>query len=267
MDLAAHFFRRAFDILRREGSFGLLATNTVAEGDTRQGGLEWLLKHGATIYAAWPNEPWPGSAAVVTSRVHLYKGDWCATRSLNGHPVRYISAYLSSQDDWSPARLKSNEGKAFIGSFLNGIGFVLEEAEAKKLIHEDSRYSEVIFPYLIGQDINTHPEQKPSRWVINFWDWPEERARKYSEAMQIVLARVKPHRDQINPAKKKVRDNWWLYEASAKELYHTIGCGHYFEKHPKGWDVSVNSRKRVLALTRVSKTLAFSFVSSEQIFF
>ncbi|MYB88505.1 MAG: ATP phosphoribosyltransferase regulatory subunit [Proteobacteria bacterium] len=265
-DLVAHFFRRAFDVLRVEGCFGLLATNTIAEGDTRQGGLEWLLKNGAAIYAAWPNEPWPGSAAVVTSRVHIYKGDWCAIRSLIGRPVRHISAYLSSKEDWSPKRLKANEGKAFIGSLLNGIGFVLDESEAKKLISEDSKYSEVIFPYLNGQDLNRHPEQKHSRWAINFWDWPESRAQQYTKAMQMVLVRVKPHRDQVNASKKKVREKWWLYEASAKELYHTIGRGHFFEKHPEGWDAKAPARSRVLALTRVSKTLAFSFVSSEQIF-
>ena len=265
-DLVAHFFRRAFDTLRDEGCLGFLATNTIAEGDTRQGGLEWLLKHGATIYAAWPNEPWPGSAAVVTSRVHIYKGDWRAIRSLLGHPVRHISAYLSSQEDWSPRRLKANEGKAYIGSLLNGIGFVLDESEAKRLINEDSKYAEVILPYLNGQDLNTNPEQKPSRWVINFWDWPEDRARQYEKAMEIVFSRVKPHRDQVSAAKKKVREKWWLYEASAKELYHTIGRGHFFEKHPEGWDAKLPARQRVLALTRVSKTLAFSFISPESIF-
>jgi hypothetical protein len=265
-DLVAHFFRRTFDTLRDEGCLGLLATNTIAEGDTRQGGLEWLLKHGATIYAAWPNEPWPGSAAVVTSRVHISKGDWRATRSLLGHPVNHISAYLSSQKDWSPKRLKSNEGKAYIGSLLNGIGFVLDEPEAKRLINEDSKYAEVVLPYLNGQDLNTDPEQKPSRWVINFWDWPEDRARQYEKAIEIVFGRVKPHRDQVSAAKKKVREKWWLYEASAKELYHTIGRGHCFEKHPEGWNASLPATQRVLALTRVSKTLAFSFISSDSIF-
>lgn len=30
---------------------------------------------GAVIHAAYPNEAWPGAAAVVTSRVHVRKGD------------------------------------------------------------------------------------------------------------------------------------------------------------------------------------------------
>ena len=265
-DLAAHFFRRAFNVLRDRGCMGLLATNTIAEGGTRQGGLDWLLQHGANIYSAWPNEPWPGSAAVVTSRVNIFKGHWNAARSLLGIPVRHISANLSSQEEWNPKRLKSNDGKAFVGSLLNGIGFVLGGDEAKALINSDSRYSEVIFPYLNGQDLNTDPKQQPSRWVINFWDWPENRAWQYEKAMQIVLNRVKPHRDQISAEKKKTREKWWLFEESAKDLYHTIGRGCDFEKHPENWDAGLPRMQRVLALSRVSKTLAFCFINSQPIF-
>ena len=38
-DLVAHFFRRAFDLIRQRRVFGLIATNTIGQGDTRQSGL------------------------------------------------------------------------------------------------------------------------------------------------------------------------------------------------------------------------------------
>ena len=38
-DLVAHFFRRSFDLLRSDGVFGLIATNTIGQGDTRASGL------------------------------------------------------------------------------------------------------------------------------------------------------------------------------------------------------------------------------------
>ncbi len=44
-DLVAYFFRRSFELLRAGGTFGLIATNTIAQGDTREGGLR-------TIYLA-----------------------------------------------------------------------------------------------------------------------------------------------------------------------------------------------------------------------
>jgi hypothetical protein len=34
-DLVAHFYRRAFNLLRQDGCFGMIATNTIGQGDTR----------------------------------------------------------------------------------------------------------------------------------------------------------------------------------------------------------------------------------------
>src|SRR5207247_8164836 len=41
-DLVAHFYRRAFNLLRKDGCFGLIATNTIGQGDTRSTGLRWI---------------------------------------------------------------------------------------------------------------------------------------------------------------------------------------------------------------------------------
>lgn len=51
-DLVAHFFRRAFNLLRKDGCLGLIATNTIGQGDTRTTGLRWICTNGGTIYAA-----------------------------------------------------------------------------------------------------------------------------------------------------------------------------------------------------------------------
>ena len=36
----------------------------------------------------------------------------------------------------------------------------------------------MLFPYLNGEDLNSRPDQSPSRWVINFFDWPLRRGAK-----------------------------------------------------------------------------------------
>ena len=51
-DLVAHFYRQAFNLLRKEGCFGLIATNTIGQGDTRSTGLRWICTHGGTIFSA-----------------------------------------------------------------------------------------------------------------------------------------------------------------------------------------------------------------------
>ncbi|MBU6186929.1 MAG: N-6 DNA methylase [Cyanobacteria bacterium REEB444] len=72
-DLVAHFFRRAFVITRVGGTFGLIATNTIAQGDTRSTGLRFICNNGGVIYNATRRYRWPGMAAVVVSVVHIWK--------------------------------------------------------------------------------------------------------------------------------------------------------------------------------------------------
>lgn len=270
-DLVAHFFRRAFGLLEQSGYFGLLATNSIAEGDTRQSGLEWMLQNGASIHAAYPNERWPGSAAVVTSRVHVRRGEWKGERRLLGRQAPYISAFLTDREEWSPQRLRANESIAFQGSIVLGMGFVLTHDEAKQMLDADSRNAEVVFPYLNGRDLNSDPEQRPSRWVINFWDWPKERARQYELPWDWIEQRVRPERQRRNDRGKFVLrrplpERWWQHADKRPALYHSIGRGHHFEQHPRGWDPEVRPMERVLAITRVSKTLGFAFVDPGAVF-
>jgi hypothetical protein len=79
-DLVAHFFRRAFTLLRHGGTLGLIATNTIAQGDTRSTGLRFICNNGGIIYNATRRYKWPGLAAVVVSVVHIMK----VGRSLEG---------------------------------------------------------------------------------------------------------------------------------------------------------------------------------------
>ncbi|MGA2077658.1 MAG: DNA methyltransferase [Terriglobia bacterium] len=81
-DLVAHFFPRAFNMLRPDGCFGLIATNTIGQGDTRSTGLRWICTHGGTIYQARKRLKWPGQAAVIVSVVHVCKGTLGDTGSI-----------------------------------------------------------------------------------------------------------------------------------------------------------------------------------------
>src|SRR5206468_4987760 len=78
-DLCAYFFLRIGSVLRQHGQSVLIATNTIAQGDTREVGLDQLAKAGFAIPRAIPSRPWPGFAAVEVAHVWLRRGDW------NGH--------------------------------------------------------------------------------------------------------------------------------------------------------------------------------------
>ncbi len=247
-DICAYFFLRAFEHLHLDGTFGLIATNTIAQGDTRERGLDYLTTHGATIYNAVPSAEWPGAAAVYVSIIHARKGSYAGQMLLDGKPVTHISSLLDSTESLGkPQRLAENSGKSFQGSIVLGMGFVLEPEEAQALIIKDPRNADVLFPYLNGVDLNSRPDQTPSRWVINFFDWDIEKARSYPLCYQIVERKVKPEREQQN---REIRKRyWWRYGETAPALNRTIA-----------------QLKRVLVRTRVTKTHALVFTLPNIVF-
>jgi hypothetical protein len=104
------------------------------------------------------------------------------------------------------------------------MGFVLEPEEAQRLIETDTRNKDVLFPYLNGEDLNTQPDQSPSRWAITFFDWPIERAKEYPDCFRIIEEKVKPERMALRdtPDGKRLKQRWWLHCRERPELYRTI---------------------------------------------
>ncbi len=186
-DLVAHFFRRAFNLLRSFACFGLIATKTIGQGDTRSTGLRWICTHDGTIYAARKRVKWPGQAAVVVSVVRVCRGKTPGPFDLDGCQVPIISAYLfhaGGHDD--PETLKANEGKSFIGSYVLGMGFTFDDTDNSgvanplsvmhELIAKDPRNAERIFPYIGGEEANDGATYAHHRYVINFGDMPLRRS-------------------------------------------------------------------------------------------
>lgn len=173
-DIVAYFFLRALQLLKeRDGAFGLIATNTIAQGDTREVGLEQIVNDGHILYHALPSMKWPGKANLEVAVAHTYKGVWGGVRKLSEQDVAEISAFLDDGTaSGKPFRLKANAGKSFIGSYVLGMGYVMEPQQAAELIAQNPKNADVLRPYLNGDDLNTRPDQSPSRWVINFQDWP-----------------------------------------------------------------------------------------------
>jgi hypothetical protein len=279
-DRVALFQRCAFGLLQQPGGFGLLATNTIAQGDTREVGLDQLVERGATITRAVPSGPWPGTTSLEVAKVWVRKGEWRGARVLSGLPVQAISPMLvvTGRALGKPHRLKANENKSFQGSIVLGMGFIMTPEEAQTLIVRDPRNRDVLFPYLNGEDLNSRPDQSPSRWAINFRGWPLERsadgswetadvdqrtewlrsgrvpkdylkpvAADYPDCLSIVRSKVKPERDKNNRAVYKTR--WWQYAEKRPELYATIA-----------------DMERVIVCPIVTKFLSFVYVPSGVVF-
>jgi hypothetical protein len=219
-DLCAYFYRRAFDLLRPGGHLGMVATNTIGQGDTREGGLAVIVRNGGTITFARRFIKWPGAANVEVNLLAIRRGPWRRQCLLDGEPMLSISSWLDDEPELQPKALLQNRGKAFQGSIVRGIGFVLEPEEAQALIAKDPRNRDCLFPYLNGEDLNSRPDQSPSRWVICFRDWPLSKAQGYPGLLRIVEERVKPEREKVKQAGD--REKWWLFSAYRVEMHQAI---------------------------------------------
>ena len=261
-DLVAHFFRRAFSLLREGGAFGLIATNTIAQGDTRATGLRWICQNQGEIYQARTRLKWPGQAAVVVSVVHALKTghdtQLPAVRRLDDEPVETITAFLfhrGGHDD--PARLAANAGKSFIGSYVLGMGFTFDDtdttgvatplAEMQRLIEQNPRNQEVILPYIGGKELNDSPTHTHHRHVINFGERDEDECRQHwPELLSIVEEKVKPERMRKN--RENYRRYWWQYGEKRVGLY-----------------AATAEMERVLITARISQYSAFALLAARTV--
>ena len=257
-DLVAHFYRRAFNLVRDGGTLGLIATNTIAQGDTRSTGLRWICEHEGEIYRATKRVKWPGDAAVIVSVLHVTRGEY-VNRMLDGEVVDRITAFLFHRGGHAdPVRLSANAGKSFVGSYVLGMGFTFDDtdkkgvasslAEMQRLAASEPRNHEVILPYIGGEEVNSSPAHAHHRHVINFGERSEEECRRrWPDLLAIVEERVKPARMTDNRA--TYRNHWWQYAEKRKELYLAIG-----------------GLNRVLAVSRVGQHATVSFLPSRMVY-
>lgn len=212
-------------MLTSRGDLGVIATNTVAQGDTREVGLDQLVAHGFTITRSIQSRSWPAASANLE-----YAAVW-GTRGNVSHGfhrvaddivVKRISTLLepAGRVEGNPIRLTENAGIAFTGCYVLGMGFVLEPAEAAEWIDADPANEEVLFPYLNGEDLNSRSDCSASRWVIDFFDRSQVDAMRYELSNRRVAERVKQERQKVN--RKVHRERWWQYGDKRPALRRAI---------------------------------------------
>ncbi|MET8898197.1 Eco57I restriction-modification methylase domain-containing protein [Streptomyces albogriseolus] len=210
-DLCSYFLLRNLSLAPRSRT-GIIATNTIAQGDTREVGLDQATAKEWAVYRAVKSQPWSGTAAVIVSLLWLAQRlGKSETPVLDGNEVRGITPGLdpASRVSGTPYRLVANEAQSFQGSNVLGKGFVLLPEQARALIAKNPKNRDVLFPFLGAEDLNKQPNCVASRWVINFHDWPQEKAAEYADAFAIIERDVKPVREINN--RKVYRDYWWQY--------------------------------------------------------
>ena len=289
-DLVAHFFRRAFNLIRQDGAFGLIATNTIAQGDTRNTGLRWICEHGGEIYDVNTRVKWPGLAAVVVSVLHICKGSLTRPKHLDGETVEKITAFLFHRGGHSdPARLQANARQSFQGSIVLGMGFTFDDtdtkgvatplAEMRRLLADNPHNKDAIFPYIGGEEVNTSPTHTHHRYVINFHDYPLRR-EDIGELWKDASAerRRDLRREPVVPADypAPVAADWLELlaivdervkherlaqkDAGGKELWW-----QFLRPRPELTEAT-RSLKKLLAISSVAKHVAFAYLPTRMVY-
>ena len=169
-----------------------------------------------------------------------------------------INSALSYQTDVSGAKtLQCNLEPpiSFNGQMLGHKGFLLTAEQKAKIIAGDAASSEVIFPYLNGDEMLTGGT--PDRFVLDFETKNQLEAAAYPNAFAWVKTHVLPDRERkakegadkdgnMRPHHKAFLNRWWQLSFGRPELVSLI------KKLP-----------RYLVISLVSKRPIFVFVSSE----
>jgi hypothetical protein len=214
-DLVVFFLRRMFDTVRTNGFIAFITTNSIKDGDVRTDGLELLRNRNAAIIYARRSVAWPGRAKLFVSILALHKGAWPKPVILDGKTVPLISSHLEDEQDAEGAKtLHQNNAHLGQGTIYLGDGFLLQAAEVQLLTGHSPESLEVIRPLLNGAEVNGSPIATPTRYIIDFGDWPLADAAKYPALLVRLEERVKPEREKNGDPGK-----WWQHWRPRSGLY------------------------------------------------
>lgn len=279
-DYCVYWFRRTHDALKDGGRAGLVGTNTIRQNYSREGGLDYIVNNGGTITEAVSTQVWSGSAVVHVSIVNWIKGEELGVKKLYTQlgddkdspweivEVEQINSSLSVKLDVSQAKTLSvnvNSGACYQGQTHGHKGFLLTAQEAAIMIRQSKNNAEVIFPYLIADELIGGKPPIPQRYVIDFHPRDLITSKKYSALFTRVEAMVLPTRK--NAAKKEQKRNEELSQKSPKSKVNR----HHQNFLSKWWLLSypraeliekIKNLPRYICCGQVTKRPIFEFISS-----
>lgn len=235
VDLSVVFHRRASDLLRKQGCYGLLGATNIAEGSAIDIGLGKLVNAGS-IYFARKGMPWPGSANINVAVVCFCKGNWLSDANCDGVLCPRIGARLvpEKQETWQPVAIKSAPFSFAGVDNSKGLAFLLNLGESwfDRLANETNS---LLRPYISGEDITGSSATRIQRYALDVGDrsfndieagWPE--------AARFLLEIVKPTRTESElKSYNGLIERWWQFWNNRAELMRKARENQHFIVYSK----------------------------------
>ena len=271
-DYCVFWFRRAHDELKTGQRAGLVGTNTIRQNYSREGGLDYIVQNGGTITDAVSSQVWQGEAVVHVSIVNWTKGKGTGIKSLSiqrgdstespfeyGHPERINSSLSFSTDVTTarPIRTNAASGACYQGQTHGHEGFLVPREQAVSLMSKRPAYKQVLFPFLVADDLLGQADSLPTRFVIDFRKNDLLSAQEFSDLYEQIKDKVYPDM-QENASKEATKTQkvsgprqnhlktWWRFWRARNELMDRLEC-----------------LPRYITCARVTRRPIFEFVSSE----
>lgn len=247
VDIVTYFFRRVFNLIKAGGFQSLISTNTIAQGKTREDGLDYIVNNGGSINFAIKSIKWIGTAALEVSLITITKQNWFGKCYLGNIEVKRITPYLDDTENATPPfPLLCNQGKSFIGHYLLGTGFIVDADLANQWINSDPQNTDILSRIIRGEDLTEIVDYNDLNWVINFDERDLDKSKKYSLPFDHLQSTVFPERQTKDAIKyPRMSLEWWKFWMNRKEY--------------------VSTKKRYeyqLLIPRVSKHVTFQLFSS-----
>lgn len=279
-DYCVFWFRRAHDELKAGKRAGLVGTNTIRQNYSREGGLDHVVDTGGEITDAVSSQVWSGDAVVHVSIVNWIKGKHKGKKRLSRQLgdgddspwetkfVDHINSALSFETDVTDAKtlaVNADSEACYQGQTHGHKGFLLTRSQAERLIEEEPRYAEVLFPYLTGDELLGERDSLPTRYVIDFGSRDLLEAKDYPKCFEIVEKAVLHSRKESADAEEKrnveaLADN----EQGHVTKDHASALAKWWQLFRRRGEMlgEILALDRYIVCVRVTKRPIFEFVSS-----
>jgi SAM-dependent methyltransferase len=280
-DYCVYWFRRAHDHLKQGQRAGLVGTNTIRQNYSREGGLDYIVANGGTITEAVSSMAWSGEASVSVSIANWIKGAAKGKKRLyvqEGNKADLgwrhadfdvIGPSLSFSFDVTKAQrlaVNAKDGGCFQGQTHGHRAFLMSRNEAQLLIAREPQYAEVVFPFLIANDLIASKASKPSRYVIDFQGKDVLEAAKFPEAFKRIKSQVLPAREKAAAKESARNKNALAANPKAKVNNHHANFLKYWWRMSYDREdmiKSVRGLPRYITCGRVTKRPIFEFISTK----
>lgn len=267
-DFCVYWFYKAHQQLKSGSFAGLVGTNTIRQNYSREGSLDYIVKNGGTIFNAVSSQDWSGDAAVFVSVVCWTKGDYPrpkqlyffdAKNQLQCRVLPVISSSLSVKTDVAGAKVLAcnrSPKKVFQGQTHGHEGFLLTKIEGLALLKKYPEYSDVLKPFLIGDELVSNFKSQPERFVIDFSHHDLIQASTYKILFQQLEKKVLPD------IEKKAKDE---EDGITKSNGRLAQLNIWWKMWRRREDMLKETSKltRYISCARVTKRPIFQFISSE----